>query len=250
MKGPDLPVDTVHLLGDLPQGIPLEPPAAPLRRSLLEEAGKQPGSATRWILLGWSSKDARTAAIYFQRALTIEPDNPVANDGLAWAVAELAETGRLEPLTAIPAVPAHEPPSAPSAEGPLTQAPLDTAAASAQLAPQLVPVPVTTGRVTPARIPIRRIRDFRWHTITRFYQIPFFRNLAIALFYLVIISAAEIVTVMEDPLLGVIIHAVVMVALLVHGSIYQQGPFRRFLIFPLPGPADPPVEHVHSHGGL
>jgi hypothetical protein len=75
-----------------------------------------------------------------------------------------------------------------------------------------------------------KVRDFRWRTLFRFYQIPLFRNLGIAVAYLLLISAAEVITVLVDPIFGVISHALIMLALIVQGSVIQQGPFRRYLV--------------------
>jgi hypothetical protein len=162
-----------------------------LRRSLFTQAEKQPDNAMPWILLGWSSADALSAAVYFQHALDIDPENTVALDGLTWARTQI------EAASAIP--------DARSAAGQALEAP-------------------------PARRTRFGIRDFRWQTLARFYYIPFFRNLGIAILYLLLISAAEMVTVLVDPTLGIILHASIMVGLLIQGSIIQQGPFRRYLI--------------------
>ena len=188
-----------------------------LRGSLFAQVDKNPQNATAWILLGWSSADARYAAAYFQKALEAEPENPVAKDGLEWARSEMGEAAfeQVEFVSAAPAVPV-----APAAEFEAALA-LEPAAAPAMAVPESAAVP--------AGIAPRR-RDFRWRTISRFYQIPFFRNLSIALAYLLLICAAEFITVLVNPTAGVIAHASIMVALLVQGSVIQQGPFRRYLI--------------------
>jgi membrane protease YdiL (CAAX protease family) len=187
-----------------PGALPSEPPPHALRRSLFNQVERQPQNPTPLILLGWSAADARSAAIYFQRALTLDPSNPVARDGLDWALSELSPADAA--LILAPAPPAEA----------------DTLGITqpAVRAPAIVPV----------RTPRWRDRDFRWRTLSRFYYIPFFRNLAIAIIYLLLISTAEIVTVLVDPAAGIIFHATIMIGLIIHGSILQQGPFRRYLI--------------------
>jgi hypothetical protein len=45
-----------------------------------------------------------------------------------------------------------------------------------------------------------------------------------------LLSGAEIITVLVDPVFGIVLHALVMLGLIVHGTLIQQGPFRRYLI--------------------
>jgi membrane protease YdiL (CAAX protease family) len=59
---------------------------------------------------------------------------------------------------------------------------------------------------------------------------PAFSNLLIGLGYLLFISVAEAMTTLADPQTGMILHATVLVALLVHGSLVHKGPLRRMLI--------------------
>jgi membrane protease YdiL (CAAX protease family) len=59
---------------------------------------------------------------------------------------------------------------------------------------------------------------------------PIVRSGAIALFYLLLITLAELTTTYVDPQSGVIFHSAIMVGLLFHGSVIYQGPLRRFLI--------------------
>ncbi|OGO08344.1 MAG: hypothetical protein A3K46_04850, partial [Chloroflexi bacterium RBG_13_60_9] len=60
--------------------------------------------------------------------------------------------------------------------------------------------------------------------------IPIIRHTLIAVFYLILITLAEIVTTYADPQAGVVFHSVIMAALLFHGSMIYKGPLRRFLI--------------------
>ena len=201
--------------------IPLESPPHTLRQSLLNQVDKQPQNPTLWILLGWSSADAQNAVIYFQRALELEPENPVARDGLDWAISEIGpvEAGLVE----APAIPGEIPGVVPVE----TKIP----ELAGRVARRKAPVPAIEGAVSvPTRKPGLKVRDFRWRTVSRFYHIPFFRNLSIAIIYLLLISAAEVVTVLVDPAAGIIFHATIMIGLIIHGTILQQGPFRRYLV--------------------
>jgi membrane protease YdiL (CAAX protease family) len=53
---------------------------------------------------------------------------------------------------------------------------------------------------------------------------------AIGLMYLVLITAAEAITTLWEPQLGMVIHGIVLVMLLIHGSIIRKGILMRFLI--------------------
>ena len=254
--GPTLPVNAAQLLGDTPQGIPLNAPGEPLRHALIGQVEKEP-SSTLWVLLGWSSKDARSAATYFKRALDLDPENPVARDGLAWALAEIGEIWPVEaPPVEVENLPQEGKTQAKRVQaGPHAKPPFSTTAAQSaplmsapKASTEVVHAPhvaafnsaralgaSTFPLVRPAMAglagqPRPHVRDFRWRSLTRFYQIPFFRNLAIATLYLLLISAAEFTTVLGNATIGIIFHATIMITLLIHGSVLQQGPFRRYLI--------------------
>ncbi|MBN2387854.1 MAG: CPBP family intramembrane metalloprotease [Anaerolineales bacterium] len=200
-----------------------------LRRSLFEQVEKQPGNPRLWILLGWSADDAHSAATYFRRALAIDPEHPVARDGLKWAQAEIG------PGEAPPRDP-RETPGADQTGGnqsdpaALAAAVNEVQAASKPLthSQDLAPTALRAANTIPGSR--SKARGFRWRTLSQFYQIPFLRNLSIAILYLFLISAAEAVTVLVNPILGIIFHAGIMIALLVQGSILQRGPFRRYLV--------------------
>jgi uncharacterized protein len=51
-----------------------------------------------------------------------------------------------------------------------------------------------------------------------------------ALFYFIILTFAEVLTTLINPHLGVILHAVMVLALLLHSGFAWQSPFHRFLI--------------------
>jgi uncharacterized protein len=78
-----------------------------------------------------------------------------------------------------------------------------------------------------------RIQAWRNHLaaeIRRWYAIPSFRQTAIGLGYLAFITLAELVTTMGDPKVGLGLHALVLTALLLHGSMIDKGLMRRFVI--------------------
>jgi membrane protease YdiL (CAAX protease family) len=55
-------------------------------------------------------------------------------------------------------------------------------------------------------------------------------DLAVGLTYLIMISIAEAITTLAEPLLGMVLHGLVLVMLLLHGSMTHRGVLRRFLI--------------------
>lgn len=64
----------------------------------------------------------------------------------------------------------------------------------------------------------------------RLNRIPSFRQTAISLGYLFLITLAELVTTAGDPMIGLSMHAMILTALLLHGSIINKGMMRRFVI--------------------
>jgi membrane protease YdiL (CAAX protease family) len=59
---------------------------------------------------------------------------------------------------------------------------------------------------------------------------PSGQYLVIGLIYLILISAAEAVTTLWEPQLGMVLHGLVLVILILHGSLIHRGVLRRFLI--------------------
>ena len=55
-------------------------------------------------------------------------------------------------------------------------------------------------------------------------------DLIVGLTYLVMISIAEAITTLVEPQLGMVLHGLVLVMLLIHGSVIHRGVLRRFLI--------------------
>jgi uncharacterized protein len=60
--------------------------------------------------------------------------------------------------------------------------------------------------------------------------LPAVRVYSIGMLYLCLLIIAESVTTLLDPQKGMILHAVVLVVLLVHGSVVHKGPLRRLLV--------------------
>jgi membrane protease YdiL (CAAX protease family) len=69
---------------------------------------------------------------------------------------------------------------------------------------------------------IRRVRES--------LQTPNGKNIILAIIYLFLITVAEAVTTEVDPQLGIILHASVLIALMLHGSLVRKGPARRLII--------------------
>jgi uncharacterized protein len=71
----------------------------------------------------------------------------------------------------------------------------------------------------------QKIQRIRYHL-----RIPASQFILIGLFYLVLITTAETITTLVEPQSGMILHGIVMVLLLGHGSLIHRGVLRRFLI--------------------
>jgi membrane protease YdiL (CAAX protease family) len=78
-----------------------------------------------------------------------------------------------------------------------------------------------------------RIRQ-RWARLgeewRKLNNIPSFRQTAISLGYLALITIAELVTTIGDPKVGVSMHAMILTILLLHASTINKGMMRRFVI--------------------
>jgi membrane protease YdiL (CAAX protease family) len=66
--------------------------------------------------------------------------------------------------------------------------------------------------------------------IRRLNSIPSFRQTAVSLGYLFLITMAEMVTTLGDPKIGVSMHAMILTGLLLHASVINKGMMRRFII--------------------
>jgi membrane protease YdiL (CAAX protease family) len=78
------------------------------------------------------------------------------------------------------------------------------------------------GRFWPADQWLPDVRDY--------LRSPAGQYLAIGLVYLVLITAAEAITTLWEPQLGMVLHGMVLVILILHGSSTHRGVLRRFLI--------------------
>lgn len=61
-------------------------------------------------------------------------------------------------------------------------------------------------------------------------QHPVYRSWIIAIAYLFLITLAEIVTNFSEPWAGLVIHGLVLMALLLHSSLWARNPLQRFLL--------------------
>jgi len=66
--------------------------------------------------------------------------------------------------------------------------------------------------------------------VRAFLRTPAGLSLAVGLVYLVLITAAEAITTLIEPQLGMVLHGMVLVMLILHGSMIHRGVLRRFLI--------------------
>ncbi len=74
------------------------------------------------------------------------------------------------------------------------------------------------------------LREGILYRFQRYLGTPTGQYVAISLVYLVCISIAEAITTLVEPQLGMLLHGIVLVALLIHGSLIHRGVLRRFLI--------------------
>jgi len=66
--------------------------------------------------------------------------------------------------------------------------------------------------------------------VRAYLALPTGQFILIGLGYLLLISIAEAITTLVDPQLGLVLHGLVLVILLAHGSLIHRGVLRRFLI--------------------
>jgi membrane protease YdiL (CAAX protease family) len=75
-----------------------------------------------------------------------------------------------------------------------------------------------------------RFRSGVVNRIRGYLGTPTGSDLAVGLTYLLMISVAEAITTLVEPLLGMVLHGLVLVMLLIHGSVTHRRVLRRFLI--------------------
>jgi len=75
-----------------------------------------------------------------------------------------------------------------------------------------------------------RIQRGTGDRLRNYLRTPIGSDLVVGLTYLIMISIAEAITTLVEPQLGMILHGLVLVMLLVHGSVIHRGVLRRFLI--------------------
>ncbi|MBI3242585.1 MAG: CPBP family intramembrane metalloprotease [Chloroflexi bacterium] len=160
---------------------------------LLQTAVKlDPAHFQAWLLLGWTAPTPAAALDYFKQALVLEPDNPLAADGLNWA-AEL--TSKIETQT---------PPALNAAIAEITNPPLaDLEAANASNAAVARP---------------------------RFSKLQVNENLVAPFGYLAALILAEGITTLVSPVIGLGLHIVLFIALIIHASFRGRGPQQRFVL--------------------
>jgi len=66
--------------------------------------------------------------------------------------------------------------------------------------------------------------------VRAFLRTPAGQYLAVGLVYLILITVAEAITTLIEPQLGMVLHGMVLVILILHGSLIRRGVLRRFLI--------------------
>jgi len=205
-----------------------EPESA--HRTLLAIVRREPKNFEAWLLLGWTAPNPPAAVGYFQRALAINPHSALAKDGLTQAKRESARLraeisraaasgqprnaltiSRQRGVARFPSPRESGEPVGPSLE--------QRVEAEAEAADE----PALTETYPPAPPMLR--------TWTKLPPQPLWRNknFIIPLIYLIALTAAESLTVLIVPQIGLVLHGLLLIALIVHASLATRGPQQRLL---------------------
>jgi len=197
-------------------------------RSLQMIVRREPDNFEAWLLLGWTAPNSLAAVGYFQRALGVNPTSAIAKDGLAQAKKESAraqaEIARVatggQPRNALTISRERGTPRVltPRESGaPVSPSPANSVEAEAANEP-------TLAEAYPPSLPLLRT----WKKIP---AQPLWRNknFIIPLIYLIALTAAESLTVLIVPQIGLVLHGLLLIALIVHASLATRGPQQRLL---------------------
>lgn len=183
-------------------------------KQLLKLAESQKDNHLYWVMLGWTAPTPQAALSFFKKAWELKPGDSVTLDGIQWAVEEiLKKTVHLDPaevsgfLQGLDAKIVFNPEEALAQTTPLT---------IGEMLEQTLPMPV---------------RQFIEETRSMEAEEEEPRSgWLIALSYLAGITLAEaLTTVLFSPIVGLALHGVIMIALLIHGSLFAKPPTRRML---------------------
>ena len=191
---------------------------------LLSVVDKDPANLELWFLLGWTAPSQKSALDHFYHALRLQPDNPLALDGLEWARTGWSDLRGKSKEVISPAPARFEALIAQATTAPPTVASSSAALASsatAVLIPEIAP-------------PLSAEEYFTGRKVDLLGKLSFWllraNPLAYLLAYLLGIAAAELVTTLINPQLGLAIHGILLVVIFLHGSLLAQGAERKFLL--------------------
>lgn len=170
-------------------------------RLLLDAIAVEPYDIRLWILLAWTTSNFKAAAGYFNQALHLQPDNPVAMDGLIWANEGKKKSKETPVLyNGIITIPAARAANRLFLDRP-----------EAQKAAGLSPF-----------LPIQE--PFVW--VNRLVASKNF----LPLIYLFAFALAEIITMFVLPQVGLALHGILLFALIFQASYAQHTIKRRFFL--------------------
>ncbi|MEJ5201759.1 MAG: CPBP family intramembrane glutamic endopeptidase [Anaerolineales bacterium] len=183
-------------------------------KHLLKLADRQKDNHLYWVMLGWTAPTPQAALSFFKKAWELKPGDAVILDGIQWAVEEiLKKTVHLDPsevtgfLQGLDAGLVFKPEDALAQTMPLSVEEMIT---------QALPMPVQQF-IEETRLMEAEAEEPHSGWI-------------IALAYLAGITLAEaLTTVLFSPVVGLVMHGVIMIALLIQGSLFSKPPTRRML---------------------
>lgn len=197
-------------------------------RSLQLIVRREPNNFEAWLLLGWTAPNPLAAIGYFQRALGINPDSALAKDGLSQAKKEAARARAEIARTAAGGQPRNALTISRERGTPRTPAPRESGVPTSSSPAQSVEAetatePALTETYYPAPPLLRTWKKIPAQPLWRN------KNFIIPLIYLIALTAAESLTVLIEPQIGLILHGLLLIALIVHASLATRGPQQRLL---------------------
>jgi uncharacterized protein len=160
-------------------------------RLLLEALQLESEDPFIWWLLGWTAPTSAIAASFFHHLLLLQPDDPLAYDGLQWAEEDLNRERRISLQADV----------------------LDNR------------LPATKPLAADEVFPPGDVKAGRLAWLSR---LP--KDAWIAVIYLVCITIAEGLTTLSNPQFGMLLHGLLLVAIILHATLFAQGSGQKFLL--------------------
>lgn len=188
------------------------------RRILMKRLRRSPDDVNTWLLLGWTSNTPEIARHYFDKVLQLNPGNALALDGLTycndWSLNlsnENIGSAKSTPVT-------------------LQATDIYSGEPAVGASATMIPIHVQIGLKTETdQVSITRTVKVGVDKIVQSAAYDRKVSLRILLVYLTLITLAEALTTLFNPVMGLVAHGLLLVALLIHGSMFAEQAGQKML---------------------